>query len=72
VSNLEPRRRSNLTRSEKVDRASKLIMGTGVGGVLLGVTVVLSIGGVLSAAVPFIVAIVTVALGYGAYRTIKR
>jgi hypothetical protein len=72
VSNLQKRGRSNLTRGQRVERASKLIMATGVGGVLLGVTFVLALLGAVSAAVPLVVAVVTGALAYGAYRTVKR
>lgn len=72
MSNLVPGKRSNLSRSQRVDRASNLIMSTGAGGVLFIVALVLSIAGVIGGGVPLIIAIVTAGLGYRAYRTVKR
>jgi hypothetical protein len=72
MSNLVPSKRSNLTRSKRVDRASNLIFAAAVGGVTFLVTLVLALAGVIGAGLPLVIAIVTAGLGFGAYRTIKR
>ncbi len=72
MSNLVPGKRSNLSRSKRVDRASNLIMASGVAGLVFVVTFVLAILGVIGGGLPLAAAIVTAGLGFGAYRTIKR
>jgi hypothetical protein len=72
MSNLVPGKRSNLTHGQRVDRASNLILGATVGGVVFVVTLVLALAGVIGAGLPVVAAILTAAFGLGAYRTIKR
>ncbi len=72
MSNLVPGKRSNLTRGKRVDRASNLILATGVGALVFVVTLVLAIAGVIGGGLPLVAAIVTAGLGLGAYRTLKR
>jgi hypothetical protein len=72
MSNLVPGKRSNLSRSKRVDRASNLIMASGAAGLVFLVTLILAIAGVIGGGLPFAAAIVTAGLGFGAYRTIKR
>jgi len=72
MSNLVPGKRSNLTRTKRVDRASNLIMASGGFGLIFIVTLVLAVAGVIGGGPPLVAAIITAALGFGAYRTIKR
>jgi Flp pilus assembly protein TadB len=72
MSKLVPSKRSNLTRGKRVDRASNLILATGLGALVFVVALVLAIAGVIGGGLPLAAAIVTAGLGFGAYRTIKR
>lgn len=72
MSSLEPRKRSNLTRNQRVDRASTLIMVGGVSAVAFVITFVLMVFGVLGGGLPLVTAIVAAGCGFGAWRIIKR
>jgi hypothetical protein len=72
MSNLAPRDRSGLTRSQRVDRASTLVIVGGASAVAFVVTFVLMLVGVLGAGIPLVTAVVAVGCGLGARRIIKR
>ncbi len=71
MSNLAPRKRSNLSRNQRVDRASTLIMVGGASAVGFVVTFVLMVAGVLGAGIPIVLAIVAAVCGFGARRIIN-
>lgn len=71
VSNLEPRKRSNLTRNQRVDRASTFVMVGGASAVAFVVTFVLMLVGVIGAGLPVVTAVVAIGCGLGARRIIK-
>lgn len=72
MSDLIPGGRKDMARGRRVDRASNLIFAAGTGAVVFVVTLVLAIAGVIGGGIPFVVAILTAAFGYAAYRTVKR
>jgi hypothetical protein len=72
MSDLVPRRRSNLSHNQRVDRGARLVMATGVGAVVFVVAFLLALVGAISAGIPLAAAIVTGGLAFGAYRTVKR
>jgi CHASE2 domain-containing sensor protein len=72
MSNLVPGKRSGLTRSQRVDRASTFLMVGGASAVAFVVTFVLMLAGVLGAGLPLVTAAVAVGCGLGARRIIKR
>lgn len=71
MSNIEPRKRSKLTRNQRVDRGAQLVFATGVGAVAFVVTLVLAIVGVVGAGLPIALAVITAALAYAFRRTIS-
>ncbi len=71
MANLEPRRGSKLTRSQRVDRASTFVMVGGASAVAFVVTFVLMLAGVLGAGLPLVTAVVAIGCGLGARRIIK-
>jgi hypothetical protein len=72
MSNLVPGKRGNMTRTQRVDRASNLIMAAGGFGVIFVVTLILAVAGVIGGGPPLVAAIITAVLSFGAYRTINR
>jgi hypothetical protein len=72
MSNLVPGKRSNLTRTQRVDRASNLILAAGGFGVIFVVALILAVAGVIGGGPPLVAAIVTAALAFGAWRTINK
>lgn len=68
---LVPRKRSSLSRSQRVDRGFRLSVAAGVSGVAFAVTLLLALVGAIGGAAPALTALATAAFGYGAYRTIR-
>jgi hypothetical protein len=60
MNSLEPRRRSNLSRSDKERRGYQLIVAGGVSAAIAVVGFILAIFGVIGAGIPLIAAIVAV------------
>jgi hypothetical protein len=71
MSNLAPRKGSGLSRGQRVDRASTLVMVSGVSAVAFVVTFVLLLLGVLGSGLPLVTAVVAAGTGLGARRMIK-
>jgi hypothetical protein len=72
MSDIAPRKSSRLTRSQRVDRASRLVIVSGASTLAFVVTFVLMVAGVLGAGLPIVTAVVAVGCGLGARRIIKR
>ena len=71
MGDLVPGKRGRLTRTQRVDRASNLIIASGVCAAIFVVAFVLAIVGVIGSGIPIVAAIAAGAFGFGAYRTIK-
>jgi hypothetical protein len=72
MSNLEPRRRSGLSRSQRVDRGANLVMASMACAAVFVVSLVLSIAGVIGGTLPLLSLLLGAALGFTAYRSVKR
>jgi CHASE2 domain-containing sensor protein len=60
MNSLEPRRRSNLSRSQKERRGYQLVVVGGVSAAIAVVGFILAIAGVIGAGIPLVAAVVAV------------
>jgi hypothetical protein len=68
----EPRRGRGLSRSQRVDRGANLVMATMACAAVFVVSLILWIAGVIGGTLPLLSLILGAALGYTAYRSVKR
>jgi hypothetical protein len=72
MSSPEPRRPNRLSRSQRVDRGANLVMASMASAAVFVVSLVLWIAGVIGGTLPLLSLILGAALGYTAYRSVKR
>jgi hypothetical protein len=72
MSDLEPRRRSGLSRRTREDRAYKLVLATGGLAVLTVALVILAVLGIVGGGAAFVAALLTAGSGFMLRRTLNR
>jgi hypothetical protein len=72
MSDLEPRRRSSLSRRSREDRAYKLVLATGGLAVLTVALVILAVVGVVGGGLAFLAALLTAGSAFLLRRTLSR
>ena len=70
MSDLQPRRRSALSRKDREERAYKLVLAGGAAAVVSVVTFVLAIVGIIGFGVPVLAALVAILCGWLFRRTV--